>query len=241
MSRKRKYQPDDEEDKVSPVNRHPLVCVATFLLSLIDTRRDRGVAKLCTLHVRLANECEPRILHFKVDARKSFSNAAFARYYERVTRAECLASTEGEEQRILLRISQREKSKRAFVGVKRDPTSASTRHPLVCICANTLTYVLEVHLATPAFVDLRAHFGAGQARLTLVSTASSASSSSSPASSTLPSYWGNAALPLQVSSALFASDEQLELTDDAYDCPFPPSPPPTKPLQVPRCEFMSFS
>lgn len=140
-----------------------------FLFSLCDETRDRGSAKLAVVHVQLrqpgaaANSALNFTTSFKIDGRKSFSNAPFKKYYARAIHAAWFAQpthhstattplpnaqelTRFGPGRVLLCLSQRNgrPNGKGFTGVKHDPTSFSSKHPLLCLSSNSVEYYLSV-------------------------------------------------------------------------------------------------
>lgn len=182
---------DDEPSLAPPHSFHP---VSKFLFALTDETRDRGSAKLCIVHVQLshpafaasadsdsssrsasvsaASTARNFTTSFKIDGRKSFSNAPFKRYYSRAVHAAWFAqptdaaaatlplpnatfqtSTEG---RVLFVLSQRNGRPhgKGFTGLKHDRTSFSSKHPLLCLSSNSVEYYLSVFVnLAPQAVD----------------------------------------------------------------------------------------
>jgi len=141
---------------------------AKFVLSLRDECRDRGSAKLAIVHVQLQlPEHAARSnfsSSFKIDGRKSFSNAPFKRYYTRAIHAAWLATptsaptptmplpnaTEDTLQtgRVLLLLTQRggRPGGKAFTGMLHESSrdQSSSKHPLLCLASNSAEYELTV-------------------------------------------------------------------------------------------------
>jgi len=141
---------------------------AKFVLTLRDECRDRGSAKLAIVHVQLQlPEHAARInfsSSFKIDGRKSFSNAPFKRYYTRAIHAAWLATptsaptptmplpnaTEDTLQsgRVLLLLTQRggRPGGKAFTGMLHESSrdQSSSKHPLLCLASNSAEYELTV-------------------------------------------------------------------------------------------------
>jgi hypothetical protein len=165
-----------------PLLRQPYHCVSKSLFSLTDHSRDRGSAKLCILTIQLSHPSfTPRAggaassraaaalassskfftTSFKIDGRKSFSNAPFKKYYTRGIHAAWFAeptvnpssapaaqSITLNHGRVLLLISQRggRPLGKGFTGLKHDTSSYTAKHPLLCLASNSVEYTLSVFL-----------------------------------------------------------------------------------------------
>jgi hypothetical protein len=136
---------------------------AKFLLSFHDSCRDRGSAKLAIVHVKLGGQFN-FTSSFKIDGRKSFSNAPYKRYYSRAIHAcwfgvptpsssATLPQPNGTERsrtagRVLLFLSQRNgrPAGKAFTGMRHEDSRAhsSSKHPLICLASNSAEYFLTV-------------------------------------------------------------------------------------------------
>jgi hypothetical protein len=167
--------------------------VGKFLFALEDETRDRGSAKLAIIHVQLthpafaaaggAASASSSSRHssvsrtrnytasFKIDGRKSFSNAPFKKYYTRGVHAAWFASPTKEtsatnpalnasfpcvtDGRVLFVLSQRngKPQGKAFAGMLHDKSSYSSKHPLLCLSSNSVEYYLHVYLSNHAQVD----------------------------------------------------------------------------------------
>jgi hypothetical protein len=154
-------------------------CASKHLFSLTDESRDRGSAKIATITVQLrhpsfahltatsphasasrAASLSPRahtyISSFKIDGRKSFSNAPFKRYYRRGVHAAWFAESTSQvsfghsalvgEGRVLMLLSQKagRPNGKGFTGLKHDPSSHSPKHPLLCLSSNSVEYTVQV-------------------------------------------------------------------------------------------------
>lgn len=144
-------------------------CVSKFLFSLSDESRDRGSAKLAVVHIQLrhpsfASNSLNFTTSFKVDGRKSFSNAPYKKYYARAIHAAWFASPTSQVSattpspnavestptngRVMLLISQRNgrPNGKGFTGLKHDTCSYSSKHPLLCLSSNSVEYYISVFI-----------------------------------------------------------------------------------------------
>jgi hypothetical protein len=229
-----------------------LVRVASFRLALRDTARHRGTAKVCTIVVRVLHKIASvhettHVMHIKVDARKSFSNLAFKRYYTREAYgSQTFDAGDDSVLRTVLCLSQCEASSsptKSFVGVKRDRSHVSSKHPLLCVGSDTLSYKLDVlvdvGIAPVIRIHAHAEFPAGCVTLERRVLHNDALSSSHPLTSSTSTL-----IPSLADTSLkhVATDEQLELsptwsfTSECFECADMPSHT-TQPH--PRCEFMN--
>lgn len=196
-------------------------CASKHLFSLTDESRDRGSAKIATITVQLrhpsfghlsaggpaasraaasSSRAHSYISSFKIDGRKSFSNAPFKRYYRRGVHAawfaESLAHASAGHSalvgagRVLMLLSQKagRPNGKGFTGLKHDPTSHSPKHPLLCLSSNSVEYTVQVFVNltaerlqeetfdlrdwTEVEVEVTARFDAGQVSLQSLSVPS---------------------------------------------------------------------
>lgn len=131
-------------------------CVSKHLFSLTDENRDRGSAKIAviTVDLRHASGNASFTSSFKIDGRKSFSNAPFKRYYHRGVHAAWFAEPASlspvasalSEGRVLMLISQRagRPNGKGFTGLKHDPSTYTPKHPLLCLSSNSVEYYVQV-------------------------------------------------------------------------------------------------
>jgi len=137
----------------------------------------------------------------KIDGRKSFSNAPFKKYYTRAIHVAWFADSSDSARpslpssssslssgRVLCLLSQVDGrgDGKGFTGLKRETSSLSAKHPLLCLASNTVQYRLRVFLDTTvgplhdgdedefmatvrdwsgATVEVRAKFDAGEVSL----------------------------------------------------------------------------
>lgn len=133
-----------------------------MLFSLEDSRRMRGIAKLCEIHVRTTDGTQTveHLLYLKVDARKSFSNVAFKTYYSRSTHASFSITNELTAEITQMKAHMTESKishTRGWVG-RRLPEHRHVnvmRHPQGCLVSGDMCYRLNVVICRITSPNLR--------------------------------------------------------------------------------------